>query len=52
MAAFGLIPATAGALLQEVVDLVTILAALRAIGGRRDARRPARSEAPAVPAAR
>ncbi|HEX6365621.1 MAG TPA: heavy metal translocating P-type ATPase, partial [Agromyces sp.] len=52
VAAFGLIPATAGALLQEVVDLVTILAALRAIGGRRDARRPARSEAPAVPAAR
>lgn len=39
VAAFGLIPATAGALLQEVVDLVTILAALRAIGGRQDARR-------------
>ena len=32
VAAFGLIPATVGALLQEVVDLVTILAALRAIG--------------------
>jgi len=38
VAAFGLIPATVGALLQEVVDLVTILAALRAIGGRLDAR--------------
>ncbi|WP_438856427.1 heavy metal translocating P-type ATPase [Agromyces sp. M3QZ16-3] len=38
VAAFGLIPATAGALLQELVDLATILAALRAIGGRRDAR--------------
>ncbi len=32
VAAFGLIPATVGALLQEVVDLATILAALRAIG--------------------
>ncbi|CAN5366602.1 heavy metal translocating P-type ATPase [soil metagenome] len=38
VAAFGVIPATAGALLQEIVDLATILAALRAIGGRRDAR--------------
>ncbi|PWC04985.1 heavy metal translocating P-type ATPase [Agromyces badenianii] len=37
VAAFGVIPATVGALLQEVVDLVTILAALRAIGGRLDA---------------
>ena len=37
VAAFGFIPATAGALLQEFVDLATILAALRAIGGRRDA---------------
>ena len=37
IAAFGMIPATAGAVLQEVVDLATILAALRAIGGRRDA---------------
>ncbi len=35
VAAFGLIPATAGALLQEVVDLAAILAALRAVGGRR-----------------
>ena len=38
VAAFGLIPATVGALLQEVVDLATILAALRAIGGRLDAK--------------
>ena len=45
VAAFGLIPATVGALLQEVVDLVTILAALRAIGGRLDAR----AAAPARP---
>ena len=38
VAAFGLIPATVGALLQELVDLATILNALRAIGGRRDVR--------------
>lgn len=38
IAAFGVIPATIGAILQEVVDLVTILAALRAIGGRLDAK--------------
>jgi heavy metal translocating P-type ATPase len=38
IAAFGFIPATAGALIQELVDLATILAALRAIGGRLDAR--------------
>lgn len=37
VAAFGVIPATIGALLQELVDLAAILAALRAIGGRRDA---------------
>lgn len=37
VAAFGFIPATVGALLQEFVDLAAILAALRAIGGRRDA---------------
>jgi cation transport ATPase len=36
VAAFGVIPATVGALLQEVVDLIAILAALRAIGGRLD----------------
>lgn len=42
IAAFGVIPATIGALLQEVVDLIAILAALRAVGGRLDrvARRP------------
>ena len=53
IAAFGMIPATAGALLQEVVDLATILAALRAIGGRRDAMdaaRPARVAAAAADA--
>ncbi|GAA1810345.1 heavy metal translocating P-type ATPase [Agromyces neolithicus] len=44
VAAFGFIPATVGALLQEVVDLVTILAALRAIGGRRDAKAAGRSD--------
>ncbi|GAA1786413.1 heavy metal translocating P-type ATPase [Agromyces lapidis] len=38
IAAFGVIPATIGALLQEVVDLIAILAALRAVGGRLDAR--------------
>ncbi|MGW9632368.1 heavy metal translocating P-type ATPase [Agromyces sp. NPDC055520] len=38
IAAFGVIPATIGALLQEVVDLLAILAALRAIGGRLDAK--------------
>ncbi|MBX0300212.1 cadmium-translocating P-type ATPase [Cryobacterium sp. 1639] len=49
VAAFGLIPATVGALLQELVDLATILNALRAIGGRRDVR--ARGVAARVPAA-
>jgi heavy metal translocating P-type ATPase len=34
VATFGVIPATLGALLQEGIDLVTILAALRAIGPR------------------
>ncbi|HWK19919.1 MAG TPA: heavy metal translocating P-type ATPase [Microbacteriaceae bacterium] len=38
VAAFGVIPATAGALIQELVDLATILAALRAIGRRVDRR--------------
>ena len=49
VAAFGYIPATAGALLQEFVDLAAILAALRAIGGRRDAAAaaPARQRAAA-----
>lgn len=36
IATSGLIPATAGALIQELVDLATILAALRAVGDRRD----------------
>lgn len=36
IAAFGVIPAIAGALIQELVDLATILAALRAVGGRLD----------------
>jgi heavy metal translocating P-type ATPase len=49
VAAFGLIPATVGALLQELVDLATILNALRAIGGRRDVR--ARGVAARVPTA-
>ncbi|MGV8885637.1 MAG: heavy metal translocating P-type ATPase [Microbacteriaceae bacterium] len=44
VAAFGFIPATVGALLQELVDLATILAALRAIGGRADARLAATRE--------
>ncbi len=35
IAAFGVIPATAGALTQEVVDLIAILAALRALGSRK-----------------
>jgi heavy metal translocating P-type ATPase len=35
IAAFGVIPATLGALIQELVDLFTILNALRAIGTRK-----------------
>ncbi|MFM9878762.1 MAG: heavy metal translocating P-type ATPase [Rhodoglobus sp.] len=35
VAAFGLIPAVLGAALQEVVDLITILGALRALGAGR-----------------
>ncbi|MBG6057115.1 heavy metal translocating P-type ATPase [Cryobacterium sp. MP_M3] len=48
LAAVGFIPATIGALLQEFVDLATILNALRAIGGRRDAavKAQARAELP------
>lgn len=42
VAAFGYLPAIAGALLQEVVDLVAIVSALRALGVHRDLRaRPA-----------
>jgi len=52
IAAFGFIPATAGALIQELVDVATILAALRAIGGRLDAREAVAEPraGPAVPA--
>lgn len=45
VAAFGVIPATIGALLQEAVDLIAILAALRAVGGRLDAKREVVAEA-------
>jgi heavy metal translocating P-type ATPase len=41
VAAFGVIPATAGAIIQELVDLATILAALRAVGVRLDEREAA-----------
>jgi cation transport ATPase len=41
IAAFGVIPAAAGALIQELVDLATILGALRAVGSRRHERRAA-----------
>ena len=51
IAAVGVIPAVVGALLQEVVDLVTILAALRAIGGRRDAKAEAAARPVAVASA-
>lgn len=51
IAAFGVIPAVVGALLQEVVDLITILAALRAIGGRRDAKAEAAARPVAVASA-
>ncbi|MEV8213250.1 heavy metal translocating P-type ATPase [Leifsonia sp. NPDC077715] len=40
IAAFGVIPAVVGALLQEVVDLATILAALRAAATPRSDQRP------------
>ncbi|WP_349898138.1 heavy metal translocating P-type ATPase [Parafrigoribacterium soli] len=42
IAAFGVIPATLGALIQEFVDLVTIANALRAIGTRRGDAAPKR----------
>lgn len=46
VAAFGYLPAVVGALLQEIVDLVAILSALRALRAHRGARResPARRE--------
>ncbi len=50
VATFGVIPATLGAFLQEGVDLVTILAALRAIGSRRDDARLREAAAPAAAA--
>ena len=34
VAVFGLLPAIVGATLQEIIDLVTILNALRALGGK------------------
>ncbi|MFZ3453758.1 heavy metal translocating P-type ATPase [Arthrobacter sp. 7Tela_A1] len=50
VAAFGFIPAVAGALTQELVDLATILNALRALHGktlfRRAAKNPAVASAP------
>lgn len=45
VAAFGFIPAVAGALFQELVDLATILNALRALGPARG-REPVRQAAP------
>ena len=48
IAAFGLIPATAGAISQEIVDLLTIVNALRAIGQRHDG--AVREDAPDAPA--
>ncbi|TFB73390.1 heavy metal translocating P-type ATPase [Cryobacterium glaciale] len=51
VAAFGLIPATVGAISQEAVDLVTILNALRAIGGRRDVAAARRTPVGSAPAA-
>lgn len=49
VAAFGFLPALAGAWMQELVDLVAILWALRAVGPRAE-RRAARPVRPAVPA--
>lgn len=43
VAAFGFIPAVLGAALQEIVDLLTILGALRALSGGRGAGRTARA---------
>lgn len=50
VAAFGFLPAIVGAWLQEVVDLVAILGALRALGPRSE-RRPTRTNARAASAA-
>lgn len=51
VAAFGFLPALAGAWLQELVDLVAILGALRAIGPRAERARSARLWGQAVRAA-
>ena len=45
VAAFGFLPALAGAWLQEVVDLVAILGALRALGPRSERKRTVRAAA-------
>ena len=44
IAAFGYIPAVVGALLQEAIDLATILYALRALKGRERIKVTAESE--------
>ncbi|MET4060921.1 heavy metal translocating P-type ATPase [Arthrobacter sp. UYP6] len=46
VASFGLIPAVAGALTQELVDLATILNALRALHGRKLFRRAEKATTP------
>lgn len=49
VAAFGFLPALLGAWLQEVVDLVTILGALRAVGPRSERAPSIRTVAPSIP---
>lgn len=49
VAAFGFLPALLGAWLQEVVDLVAILGALRAVGPRNERFPGGRSVAPSAP---
>ncbi len=46
LAAFGFIPAIVGAWMQEFVDLVAILGALRAVGPRSERHTPIRSQLP------
>lgn len=50
VASFGLIPAVVGAALQEIVDLITILGALRALSGGRGVSN--RRSSPSAPASR
>ena len=50
VAAFGYLPAVVGALLQEVVDLVAIISALRALGAYRRVRRGRSAQANAAAA--